>query len=352
MKKLITILSLAVVGFNFAQEKTSTFKVSGSIDSYFGTNLTSSNDGGPNTILGEQGDFSAFNNDSGFSIGMANVTFSYEGEKVGFVADLAMGQRAEEYNGSSIVNEAYMYWNVSDKVRLQMGRFNSWMGKEKFSAAKNFHYSMSHMFSFTARNFNGLTARFDLGNDFRLGLGLMNPVNVIEGNQNSSGAYTIAAGVEKGKTGISFASSKETSYIDFNTAFDLGDSFSVGLNAHIADFEVGGDDYQIIPIYDPTYGYVGNLHKGFTSISAYPQFKTSENMSWGMRLEYMMFDMGLFYEELNFFSPTLTANYTIGALTIKPELRLDSASEDVFFDKDGAAAGGLTAFRLGAVYSF
>ena len=201
MKKLITILSLAVVGFNFAQEETPTFKVSGSIDSYFGTNLTSSNDGGPNTILGEQGDFSAFNNDSGFSIGMANVIFSYEGEKVGFVADLAMGQRAEEYNGSSIVNEAYMYWNVSDKVRLQMGRFNSWMGKEKFSAAKNFHYSMSHMFSFTARNFNGLTARFDLGNDFRLGLGLMNPVNVIEGNQNSSGAYTIAAGVEKGKTG-------------------------------------------------------------------------------------------------------------------------------------------------------
>ena len=153
--------------------------------------------------------------------------------------------------------------------------------------------------------------------------------------------------MEKGKTGISFASSKETSYIDFNTAFDLGDSFSVGLNAHIADFEVGGDDYQTVPIPG-----MGNLHKGFTSISAYPQFKTSDNMSWGMRLEYMMFDMGLFYDELNVFTPTLTANYTVGALTIKPELRLDSASEDVFFDKDGAAAGGLTAFRLGAVYSF
>ncbi len=72
----------------------------------------------------------------------------------------------------------------------------------------------------------------------------MNPVNVIEGNQNSSGAYSIAAGVWKGKTGISFASSQETSYIDFNTAFDVSDSFSVALNAHMADFEVGGDDYQ------------------------------------------------------------------------------------------------------------
>jgi hypothetical protein len=340
-------MTLAVVGFTFAQEDDITLKVTGSIDAYFGSNLTSSNDGDANTILGTQGDFSVFNNDSGFSIGMANVTFSVEGEKVGFVADLAMGQRAEQYNGSSIVNEAYMYWNVSDKVRLQMGRFNSWMGNEELSAAKNFHYSMSHMFTYSARNFNGLTAQFDLGNDFGLGLGLMNPVNVIEGNQNSSGAYSIAAGVWKGKTGISFASSKETSYIDINTAFDVSDSFSVALNAHIADYEVGGDDYQTVLTIDGD-----NLHNGFTSISAYPQYKTSDNMSWGMRLEYMMFDQGLFYDELNVFSPTLTANYTVGALTIKPELRLDSASEDLFTDNDGAPASGLTTFRLGAVYSF
>ena len=37
---------------------------------------------------------------------------------------------------------------------------------------------MSHMYSFTARNFNGLVGRFDLGNDWGLGIGLMNPVNV------------------------------------------------------------------------------------------------------------------------------------------------------------------------------
>ena len=350
MKKLITILSLAVVGFTSAQEQEPTFTVSGSIDAYFRANLTSSNDGGANTILGEQGDFSAFNNDSGFSLGLANINFSYEGEKVGFVADLAMGQRADEYNGAgNIVNEAYMYWNATDKMTLQMGRFNNWMGFEELSAAKNFHYSMSHMYSFTARNFNGLVGRFDLGNDWGLGVGLMNPVNVIQGNQNSSGAYSIGAGVWKGKTGLSFLASQETYYIDFKTAFDVSDSFSVALNAHKADFGVGGDAYQTIPLGGGVY-----LHEGFTSISAYPQYKTSDNLSWGMRLEYMMFDMGAFYVEdgLNVFSPTLTANYTVGALTIKPELRLDAASEDVFFDNDGAAAGGLTAFNLAAVYSF
>ena len=75
-----------------------------------------------------------------------------------------------------IVNEAYMYWNASDKVMLMMGRFNSWMGYERLSAANNFHYSMSHMFSYSARNFNGLVAQFDLGTDLRGGIGVMNQV--------------------------------------------------------------------------------------------------------------------------------------------------------------------------------
>jgi len=337
MKKLFTILTFAVVGFTFAQEEQPKFNVTGSVDAYFRANLTSSNDGDANTVLGTQGDFSAFNNDSGFSLGLANVTLSYEGEKVGFIADLAVGQRADQYNGAgSIVNEAYMYWNVSEKATLQMGRFNNWMGYEELSAANNFHYSMSHMFTYSARNFNGLVARFDLGNDIGLGLGLLNPVNVIEGNQNSNGAYSIAAGIWKGKTSLSFASSQETSYIDFKTAFKVSESFNVALNAHIADYEENPQAYQ-----------PGN---GFTSISAYPQLKSSDSMTWGMRLEYIMFED--FVNDLSVFTPTLTANYTVGALTIKPELRLDSASEDVFTDNDGEAAAGLTAFSLGAVYSF
>jgi hypothetical protein len=331
MKKLITIMALAIVGISFAQEEEQpSFDVSGSIDSYFRANLTAPN-------VGATGDYSAFSNDAGFSLGLANVTLSYEGEKVGFVADLAVGQRADQYNGNgSIVNEAYMYWNVSDKVALQMGRFNSWMGYEELSAANNFHYSMSHMFTYSARNFNGLVARFDLGNDFGLGLGLMNPVNVIDGNQNDSGAYSVAAGIWKGKTGLSFAASQETSYIDFKTAFDVSETFNVAINAHIADYKETPDSYQ--------------PGDGFTSISAYPQMKSSEALTWGMRLEYMMFDN--FVNDVSVFSPTLTANYTVGALSIKPELRIDAASEDIFIDNDSAAAAGLTSFVLGAVYSF
>jgi hypothetical protein len=332
MKKLITIMSLAFVGLTFGQEE-ATFNVSGSVDAYFRANLTSGNTGDANTVLGT-GDYSIFNNDSGFSAGLANVTLSYEGETVGFIADLAYGPRMDAWNSGEVVNEAYMYWNASDKVMLMMGRFNSWMGYERLSAANNFHYSMSHMYSYSARNFNGLVAQFDLGTDLRGGVGVMNQVNDLDGN---TGKFSVAAGLTyKETTSLSFASSDEQSFIDFKTAFDVSDNFNVKLNAHIADF---GDD-----------GFA--LGESFTSISAYPQIKSSDKMSWGMRLEYMMIDEAVTGDELNVFTPTLTARYSVGSLTIIPELRLDSASEDIFTDNDGEAAGGLTAFNLAAVYTF
>ena len=152
-------MSLAIVGLTFGQEEEPKFNVTGSIDAYYRANLTSIND------EGATGAPSVFANDPAFSLGMANVTFSYIGEKVGFIADMAHGPRAEEYNGDSVINEAYMYWNATEKVTLFMGRFNSWMGIEKFSPVDNFNYSMSHMFSFSARNFNGLAAQIKLGND-------------------------------------------------------------------------------------------------------------------------------------------------------------------------------------------
>jgi hypothetical protein len=335
MKKLITIMSLVIVGFAFGQDEEPKLNVSGSVDAYFRNNITSANDGAANTLLGI-GDYSIFNNDSGFSAGLANVTLSYGGETVGFIADLGYGPRMDTWNGGDVVNEAYMYWNASDKVMLMMGRFNSWMGYERLSAANNFHYSMSHMFSYSARNFNGIVAQFDIGTNLRGGIGVMNPVNQVYGN---SGDYSIAAGFTyNGVTGISYTRGGDVSYLDLKTAFDVSDNLDIKLNGHIADF---GDDAD-----------------GFSSISAYAQLKSTDAFSWGMRLEYMKFDNA---DSLTVLTPTLTGRYSVGDLTIIPEIRLDSASEDIFTDNEPSFnssgspimnSGVLTAFNVAAVYSF
>ena len=46
MKKLITLMSLAVVGLTFGQEEEPKFNVTGSVDAYYRANLNSANDEG------------------------------------------------------------------------------------------------------------------------------------------------------------------------------------------------------------------------------------------------------------------------------------------------------------------
>ena len=87
------------------------------------------------------------------------------------------------------------------------------------------------------------------------------------------------------------------------------------------------------------------------SLSAYSQFQTSDAFAWGLRLEY--FNINQDDDDVNVITPTLTGNYSVGNLTIRPELRLDSASEDIFWNSDADdSQGGLSTFTLAAVYSF
>jgi len=55
---------------------------------------------------------------------------------------------------------------------------------------------------------------------------------------------------------------------------------------------------------------------------------------------------------LDVFAVTLTGSATIGNLILKPEIRLDSASEDAFIDNDLAPTGSLASVLFAAIYSF
>lgn len=342
-------MSLAIVGFTYGQDEEPTFNVSGSVDAYFHTSLNGPNDVSPGLVSdGVDAAFSAApssimgNDDRGFSGANVNVKFSYEGEKVGFVADMAYGPRTVQFSDFNVVNEAYMYWNASEKVTLMMGRWNSWMGYEKYAAADNFHYSYSHQYTFGPRNMNGVAAQFSLGNDMMLGVGVMNPLETTV--NNTSGEYSIAAGISKGVHGISFLSSQDETFIDIKTSINFTDSFSLDLNANL-----GSWDDDVIPT--GTRALLAGT-EGYMSISGYSQFQASDAFDWGIRLEYFNIKASE-GDDTNVITPTLTGNYSVGNLTIRPEVRLDSASEDIFWNSDADDfQGGLSTFTLAAVYSF
>ncbi|CAI8154123.1 MAG: Uncharacterised protein [Formosa sp. Hel3_A1_48] len=352
MKKLITLMSLAVVGLAFGQEEEPKFNVTGSVDAYYSNSLNGPND--QSTIATDEfGDVLGFtappsalmgNDDRAFSGANANVKFSYEGEKVGFVADLAYGPRADaQFYDFGVVNEAYVYWNASEKVTLMMGRWNSWMGYENFAAADNFHYSYSHQYTFGPRNFNGFAMQYALGNDFNLGVAVMNPVETTV--RNTSEEYSFAAGLSKGNFGISFLTSEDETFIDVKAKVNFSDSFSVDLNANLASWDE-----------DATLTGTRALltdSEGYTSISAYTQVQSTDSFAWGIRLEYFNIIGDDSEDDLNVITPTLTGNYSVGDLTIRPELRFDAASEDIFLNSDmDGDQGGLASFTLAAIYSF
>ncbi|APQ18200.1 porin [Maribacter hydrothermalis] len=339
-----TTLMLFVISGIIAQEEVEEkkFSISGSIDAYYRANLSAGNG------IDAQAPGSSFANLPGFSLGMANVIAGYEGEKVGFVADLVFGPRGTDaifaspmYSATGdIVNQLYVYWDISDKVTLTFGNFNTFLGYEVISPAANFNYSTSYLFSYGPFSHTGLKADFALSDDFSLMLAVMNPTDLTE--FNPTGQYTY--GVQLGYSGqyANLLLDNGSFEIDYTGGFDLSDDFFLGLNA--AYFS--GDEEDGIG--------------SFAGVAVYPQLATSENFTIGLRGEYFA-ETDLFGAigavdaegDASVFAVTLTGSATIGNLIIKPELRLDSTSEDTtFVNGDGEAMSSLSSFVLAAVYSF
>lgn len=328
----------------------SNISISGSVDSYFRTNFNGLNkfefDENGDEIGSPQAPASSFANDPGFAIGMANIILGYEGEKVGFVADLVFGPRGEEavfLSGPStnIVNQLYGYYMVSDKVKLTLGNFNTFLGYEVISPVGNFNYSTSYMFSYGPFSHTGLKADFAFNENWSGMLAIMNPTDWTE--FNPIGLYSFGGQLgysnDSGSAylnliyGEQSPDSEATFQIDLTTGWDISSAFYLGLNT----------------TYNTTDG------AGFYGAALYPQIKASENFALGLRAEYFkeLEDGGPVYAaDVSTVDFTLTGNYSIGNLSIKPELRLDSVSENVFIDRDLAPTDNLSSFILAVVYAF
>ncbi len=333
MKKLITLSMLFMATVLFAQEEEAAKKkvsISGTVDAYYNTNLTSTDQ----AIFGGGDEFQSFGtsfaNETGFALGMANIIAGYEGESTGVVADIAFGPRADAATGGFNLNQLYAYWNVSEGTTLTLGRFNTYLGYEVISPAGNFNYSTSYLFSNGPFSHVGLKADFALSDDFSLMLAVMNATDV---NSNTTGDY--ALGAQLGYSGqflnFYYDSGVVLGFeIDYTGGFDLSDDFFLGINGAYAD----------------------NDGNGFYGAALYPQLATSDDFSIGLRGEYFNWMIDGATDEPNVFAVTLTGSYTVENLIIKPELRLDSNSEEVYFDSDLQPTKSLAAFTLAAIYSF
>ena len=307
-----------------AQEEP-TFSVSGTVDSYY-----RSSEYAPGT---------SFANLNGFSLGMANIVLSYEGEKSGFVADLVYGPRGADavfnsVGSSNIVNQLYVYYNVSDSFTLTLGNFNTFLGYEVISPAANFNYSTSYMFSYGPFSHTGLKADIGLSDDVSLMLAVLNSTDYTE-SQPIGDDYMFGAQLGLFGQYINYLAGglSNVSQIDFTGGIDISDSFFLGVNA--TSYE---DD---------------NLK--FSGVALYPQVALSDSFTLGGRFEAFTDEglgaIGSISENGDNTSFTVTGSFSSGNMTIKPEFRVDTASGTYYTDADGATDS-LSSFVLAAIYSF
>lgn len=325
------MLSFATALFAQEEEKPA-ISISGSVDAYYQTYLTAPDNEG--VSFG-----SAFAEQSGFALGMGNIIFSYEGAKVGAVLDLGTGPRGASATFNTdildgIVNQAYVYYKVSEGTTLTLGRWNTFIGYEVIAPAANFNYSTSYLFSSGPFSHMGLKADFALSEDWSLMLALTNPWDV--NNTSFTGEYAVGAQIGAYGQYLNLYYDNGTNdglgfEVDFTGGFDLSDSFFLGINA----------------------AYNDNDGSGFYGAALYPQFAASDAFSLGLRGEYFSYHADGFSDLPSVFATTLTGSYTIENLIIKPEIRLDSWSNDLpYIDNNRAAADNLAAFTLAAIFTF
>ena len=327
MEKIIFTALLAVSFIATAQEEEKgTFTLSGTVDTYYSTNLSTSAIGTTGVLT----DVPA----NGFGLGMANTIFSYEKGKTGVVADLAFGPRANAANAyTGAINQLYAYYNASEKVTFTLGQFNTFYGYEVISPAGNFNYSVSYLFNAGPFSHTGLKIDYAASEDLSFMVAVTNPHGVIAGANSDSDNYQL--GFQTGYKGQFFNlaygadgfGDTDVLYLDYTGGFDISDSLYLGINAAYANSE------------DADAGYQG--------VALYLQNTFSDTFSLGLRPEFFTTTSGSGDESISAF--TLSGNTSLSdSLKLITELRYDT-SDDVTFIGGEEKVTGLT---IAAVYSF
>ncbi|MCY4562018.1 MAG: outer membrane beta-barrel protein [Flavobacteriaceae bacterium] len=329
----MTLISLCAIGQGYSQEDSKTkWNFTGTVDVYGRLVLSEEHDQAPGT---------SFANNPGFALGMFNGIFSYEGEKAGFVADLVYGPRGKEavFNetgSSNILNQLYVYANLSEKTTLTVGNFNTFLGYEVISPAGNFHYSTSYMFSYGPFSHAGVKLDYQPSDDFSIMAGVFNGTDFVDFNRDKVYTY----GIQFGAYGqyLNYLGGNDFIHFDFTGGIPISESFNLGVNATLYRFSA--DDEQ----------------SDFTGLALYPQYDFSDAASLGFRVEF--FDetgeaTGVFEsEEATNISYTATGSFSVDDLTIKPELRFDKASEPIFAGGNDSETDSLFSVLVALVYSF
>lgn len=332
---------------------TSPFKLSGSVDAYYRFDFHNPK----TTPYNNKTSFT--NSQNSFELGMASIKAEHTIGKVGLVADLGIGRRAEEFSyndkaGMNLIKQAFITYSPSEHVKLTAGKWATHIGYELLDASANRNYSMSYMFTNGPFFHTGARADFMFGKTGFM-VGIANPTDF---TTTTSSTKTLIAQFSTGTK-----DDKLKGYLNYQGYFGQKISNPSAARLNQLDLVLLGNISSKISL-----GYNG-------TIQAVKDEVTKSTKRWMGSALYINYDptsfLGLtwrnefFSDEKyglkvnngatgsNIIESTLSANFKVDNFKFMPEFRLDNSSKkDIFFKSDGTSTKRTCTFLMAVVYSF
>lgn len=351
IKKTLFIISALSSAFFFAQEKSWTdgFKLGGSADVFYKTDFANKN----NTLTS----FTGSNNS--FELGMFSLKVTHNTGKFTTTADIGIGNRAEQFNYAEsdtklLIKQLFIDYATTDKLTVTAGSWTTHIGYELLDAADNDIYSMSYAFSYGPFFHTGLKANYLIGK-FNVMAGVANPTDLKSsfgtapgGNDFNNKFFIWQVGYAgdklsaflNGQQGSYNPLSSNISQFDLTAAYKFTDKFKLGVNATNVTYT---DDSS-------------SAKQNWSSLVGYLKYDVTDAVALNYRAEYLdnkdnALALGAPVGN-TVFANTVSATIKSGAFQLKPELRFESSSEDIYLDKDGNAKGNSANFLIAAIYRF
>ena len=345
---LLTMLTTNAQDSTAVPEKKSNFTISGSVDAYFRVDF---NDNLSNNRT-------SFTNSTGkLALGMASVKVDYAIKKLSFTADLGVGKRAKEfaYNDKGVlsaVKQLYGSYAAADWIKFTVGTWATHVGYELVDPAGNRNYSMSYMFSYGPFLHTGAKTELTFGKS-GLMLGIANPTDYRRAPTSNKKAllfqytYTFSDNVKLYLNYVGGQRPTDAAKInqyDVVITAKLNDKFNMAYNGTI-----NSSKQQVNNVYADASTWGGSAF----------YFNYDPLKKFGVTLRSEIFNdknqlaaLGSAISGASILANTISGNIRLGAFTIVPELRYESAKNRVFFEKDGTAKSTEASVLLAAYYKF
>lgn len=348
--------SLALVCFiaSYSQDSTAVAAIeeptkpviSGSVDVYYRYNFANAKESG---VFNNYTSFT--NSQNSFELGMASVRLDHSIGKVSVVADLGFGKRAEDFsyndeNTMLAIKQAYVSYQVSDKLKLTAGSFATHVGYELVDPYLNRNYSMSYMFSYGPFFHTGIKAEIAAGKSGFM-VGILNPNDLKTANfqQKMIGAQYSYAASDNWKFFLNYIGGKlseatNLQQIDAVLTGVITDKFSIGYNGTVQAQKA-----------KDSLGKYGESDSWWGS-ALYFNVDPSPKFGLTLRTEYFSDKKSVLGFDGNIFATTLSANLKAGPLVFVPELRLENGNKEMFAKESGEGTKSTFTALFAAVYRF